>query len=58
MGIKDQFQDKAQELSEKAKQAAQRGKSEAGERSSQAPGTREQQSQESLDDAQREAEER
>ncbi|MFJ7592040.1 hypothetical protein ACIQZO_32700 [Streptomyces sp. NPDC097617] len=37
MGIKDQFQDKAQELEEKARQARQPGKGAQDERSARAP---------------------
>nr|WSW60128.1 hypothetical protein OG513_16925 [Streptomyces sp. NBC_00998] len=37
MGIKDQFQDKAQELKDKAKAAQQGAKDEASERGVQAP---------------------
>ncbi|RSS80240.1 hypothetical protein [Streptomyces sp. WAC06614] len=49
MGIKDQFQDKAQEPSGKAAQARKRGQDEASRRSQQ-PKEKKEQGQESLDD--------
>ncbi|MCX4526268.1 MULTISPECIES: hypothetical protein [unclassified Streptomyces] len=43
MGIKDQFQDKAEELRNKAQQAQQGAKDEASERAAQQPGDKKRQ---------------
>ncbi|WP_184791553.1 hypothetical protein [Streptomyces sp. 3211] len=57
MGIKDQFQDKAQELEEKARQAQKPGKGAQGERAARAPQAKDS-PQRSFDDIQDELDDR
>ncbi|MFI7354817.1 hypothetical protein ACIBTP_12805 [Streptomyces avidinii] len=57
MGIKDQFQDKAQQIEEKARQAQKPGKGPQGERSARAPQPKDS-PQRSFDDIQDELDDR